>query len=49
MQMYQKEIYNWNRGRIAEHMNSLKFEYSIDPFASPKNGKKQDFELFHTD
>ena len=38
MQMYQKNIYDWNKGRIAAHMNSLKFQYAIEPFATPKKG-----------
>ena len=40
MQMYQKDIYDWNKGRIAAHMDSLKFQYSIEPFATPKKGQK---------
>ena len=36
MQLFQKGIYEWNKDHIADHMNSLQFEYRISPTAESK-------------
>ena len=49
MQMFQKGIYMWNKDRIAEHMSSLEFKYSISPTVDPTKSNVDGFDLKHTD
>ena len=49
MQLFQKGIYEWNKERLADHMGTLSFKYSISPHADPALDNIEGFLLKHTD
>ena len=45
MQLFQKGIYEWNKDRLADHMSSLEFKYSVQPYVDDKIGNIGSFDL----
>ena len=45
MQLFQKGIYEWNKDRLADHMSSLEFKYSVQPYVDDRVGNIGSFDL----
>ena len=47
MQLFQKGIYEWNKDRLADHMNSLQFQYTVSPHFESSVDNVSGFDLSH--